>query len=307
MIRAWLAEKLGGKPSAKERSAVARATRNEEEVKLARQMVGSGDTRKAELGMAMLSPRVARIVEAEAARKQDDPMTALMVKIAENTLTKNPLDQMTQMVTLLEMLRSFNDDGKGGESAWERFANSEAGAALMGSLGGALPQVLQANARNGQAAPATNGQLTGPAPSAPAPAPPDGAAGTTPEALLLLLEDLPPADVADYIMDWYHAEQERGETAAEETLDTLCRSNPIKLIATLTMLASSDNAWAPVARWLLEHPQERGELLAALRAQYLPLTAGPVETEPPAEPEPSPEEPEPEPPAPVAAAHSSPS
>ena len=241
---------------------MARAKRQEEELEIARTLVRGNDEDARVLGLAMLSPRVAKIVEARAARKADDPMTIIATEAIRKSMDKS-----------LKELKDFGRDDQPPESFFEKLANSELGQGFGQALGQAFPHIIAAG-QNGT--PAQNGALPAPGtPGAGADVAGEPPPASTPEALLLLLEERTPEAVADYIMDWLREERASGQRGdAEQTVHALCNDSAMVLTAKLQGLARANTEWSPVAQWLLDHNEARKALIEALKFQYSELLAG---------------------------------
>ncbi len=289
-MRGWLRNVVGGRrrraPLTLEAVEIAR---KEEQVKMARlgriaaqALLNHPDPDKVDLGVAMVSRSAARAVAAAQQRRENDPMVQLAHELIAAQVKRDPLADLTKLATLSKALKGLAGDEDDG--AWGRLLNSEAAAALGQGLGQALPALVSGTAGRGAAVPGALDSAPAPLDAAPlvppealaaveepvqqpveavaapaTPAPP----GITPEALIHLLEHAPPEHVAATIVRWA---REEADPEATGSLDLLLHTPEAQLTAKLQLLLASASPWQPVARWLLDHPDERRAIIAALRA-----------------------------------------
>ena len=242
--------------------------RRETELRMIEDLAVSDEPDDREMALAMLSGRARDAVVAKHKQRRNDPLQQLTQQLLADKLTRDPMDDVLKMAELGKALRGMNGIGGETEGALASVLNSSAFAELGRGLGEALPGIVagsRSGPRHPEALPARAQVDAAPAEAAP-PADDDGS--ITPAAVLELLAAGDMSAAAVQLTAWA-AEDDNPEVAG--IVRGLVEVSDRRLLLQLGYYAqTAKDEWADVARWLIDHPDARRELIAAVRAIYFP-------------------------------------
>lgn len=250
--------------------------RRESELKLIEDMAKSDDEEDREMALAMLSGRARDVVKARTRRRkreERDPIQRLMEQAFTEKLSRNPIDDIVELSKQGKALQGLFGNGAGEGSTLDKVLNSDAFAELGRGLGTALPGILAAGqrGRHPEALPVPAREAAPPAAEPPADDDDDDD-GITPAEVIALFEAGDMDAAAEQLTTWAADNDANPEVAG--VIRGLVEVNDRTLVLQLGYYAqTAADDWKHVAKWLVDHPDERRALIAAVRAIYFPPEA----------------------------------